>query len=104
MFKKKWRFLTLAKLSKDELVAKIRAHFGDAPSDEELEIIEDISDSITGGADADAIRAATEEVEKKWRKKYADRFLGKKPEEEEAVLPILSDPETLPEAKDHASP
>lgn len=73
----------MAKLSKDELVAKIRAHFGDAPSDEELEIIEDISDSITGGADADAIRAATEEVEKKWRKKYADRFLGKKPEEED---------------------
>lgn len=73
----------MAKLSKDELVAKIRAHFGDAPSDKELEIIEDISDSVTGGADADAIRAATEEVEKKWRKKYADRFLGKKPEEEE---------------------
>ena len=73
----------MAKLSKDELVAKIRSHFGDSPSDEELEIIEDISDSVTGGADADAIRAATEEVEKKWRKKYADRFLGKKPEEEE---------------------
>ena len=73
----------MAKLSKDELLAKIRAHFGDAPSDEELEIIEDISDSVTGGADADAIRAATEEVEKRWRKKYADRFLGKKPEEEE---------------------
>ena len=73
----------MAKLSKDELLAKIRAHFGESPSDEELEIIEDISDSVTGGADADAIRAATEEVEKKWRKKYADRFLGKKPEEEE---------------------
>ena len=73
----------MARMDKDALIAKIRAHFGDAPSDEELEIIEDVSDSVTGGADADAIRAATEEVEKKWRKKYADRFLGKKPEEEE---------------------
>lgn len=73
----------MAKLSKDELVAKIRAHFGDAPSDKDLEIIEDISDSVTVCADDNAIRAAKEEVEKKWRKKYADRFLGKKPEEEE---------------------
>ena len=73
----------MAKLDKDALIAKIRAHFGESPSDEELEIIEDVSDSVTGGDYADEIRAATEEVEKKWRKKYADRFLGKKPEEEE---------------------
>ena len=75
----------MAKLDKDALITKIRAHFGESPSDEELELIEDVSDSVTdaGGADADAIRTATEEVEKKWRKKYADRFLGKKPKEEE---------------------
>lgn len=75
----------MAKMEKDALLERVRNYFGEAPGDEELSIIEDISDSMTEAAepDSEAVRRATEEVEKKWRKKYADRFLGKKPEKEE---------------------
>ena len=75
----------MARMEKSALIEKVRNYFGEAPDDEQLTLIEDISDSMveSSGPDSEAIRKATEEVEKKWRKKYADRFLGKKPEEEE---------------------
>ena len=36
----------MAKLSKDELIEKVRKYVGDRKDDETIEIIEDISDSI----------------------------------------------------------
>lgn len=70
----------MAKLTKDELIDKVRKYVGDRTDDETIEIIEDISDSIDS-SDADEWRQKFEENDKMWRDKYISRFLGKKDDE-----------------------
>jgi len=70
----------MAKLSKDELIEKVRKYVGDRTDDETIEIIEDISDSIDS-SDADEWRHKFEENDKMWRDKYISRFLEKKEDE-----------------------
>lgn len=67
----------MAKLSKDELIEKVRKYVGDRKDDETIEIIEDISDSI----DADDWKQKYEENDKMWRDKYISRFVEKKEDE-----------------------
>lgn len=66
----------MAKLSKDELLEKVRTYVGDRTDDETLEIIEDISDSFDS-SDADEWRQKFEENDKMWRDKYISRFFEK---------------------------
>ena len=89
----------MAKLSKDELIEKVKKYVGDRTDDETIEIIEDISDSIDS-SDADEWRQKFEENDKMWRDKYISRFLEKKedeldtptePEEEEKVYISFED-------------
>lgn len=70
----------MAKLTKDELIEKVRKYVGDRTDDETIEIIEDISDSIDS-SDADEWRQKFEENDKMWRDKYISRFLDKKEDE-----------------------
>ena len=80
----------MAKLSKNELIEKIKKYVGDRTDDETIEIIEDITDSIdTSDADEwrqkyeenDKIwRQKYEENDKMWRDKYVSRFFDKKDE------------------------
>ena len=70
----------MAKLSKDELIEKLRKYVGDRKDDETIEIIEDISDSIDS-SDADAWKQKYEENDKMWRDKYISRFVEKKEDE-----------------------
>lgn len=81
----------MAKLSKDELIGKVRKYVGDRTDDETIEIIEDISDSIDS-SDADEWKQKFEENDKMWRDKYISRFLEKK---EDAL-----DPPTEPEEEE----
>lgn len=74
----------MAKLSKDELIEKVRKYVGDRNDDETIEIIEDISDSIDS-SDADDWKQKYEENDKMWRDKYIARFWDKK--EEEKITP-----------------
>ena len=69
----------MAKLSKDELLEKVRKYVGDRTDDETLEIIEDISDSVDS-SDADEWKQKYEENDKMWRDKYISRFFDKKEE------------------------
>ena len=69
----------MAKLSKDELIEKVRKYVGDRTDDESIEIIEDISDSIDS-SDADEWKQKYEENDKMWRDKYVSRFFDKKEE------------------------
>ncbi len=72
----------MAKLTKDELIEKVRKYVGDRTDDETIEIIEDISDSIDS-SDADEWKQKYEENDKMWRDKYISRFLetkGDKPD------------------------
>lgn len=70
----------MAKLTKDELIEKVRKYLGDRTDDETIEIIEDISDSIDS-SDADEWRQKFEENDKMWRDKYISRFFEKKEDE-----------------------
>lgn len=70
----------MAKLSKDELIEKVRKYVGDRTDDDSIEIIEDISDSIDS-SDADEWKQKYEENDKMWREKYISRFVEKKEDE-----------------------
>lgn len=70
----------MAKLSKDELIEKVKKYVGDRTDDETIEIIEDITDSIDA-SDADEWRQKYEENDKMWRDKYVSRFFDKKEED-----------------------
>jgi hypothetical protein len=70
----------MAKLSKDELLEKVKKYIGDRNDDETLEIIEDISDSVDT-PDADEWKQKYEDNDKMWRDKYISRFFDKKEEE-----------------------
>lgn len=67
----------MAKLSKDELVEKVKKYIGDRTDDETIEIIEDITDSIDT-SDVDEWKRKYEENDKMWRDKYVSRFFDKK--------------------------
>lgn len=69
----------MAKLSKDELIEKVKNYIGDRTDDETIEIIEDITDSIDS-SDADEWKRKYEENDKMWRDKYVSRFFDKKEE------------------------
>ena len=70
----------MAKLSKDELIEKVRKYVGDRTDDETIEIIEDISDSIDS-SDADEWKQKYKENDKMWRDKYISRFVDKREDE-----------------------
>lgn len=70
----------MAKLSKDELIEKVKKYVGDRQDDETIEIIEDISDSIDS-SEADEWKKKYEENDKMWRDKYISRFVQKKDDE-----------------------
>lgn len=70
----------MAKLSKDELIEKIRKYIGDRNDDDTIEIMEDISDSIDP-SEADEWKKKYEENDKMWRDKYISRFVEKKEDE-----------------------
>lgn len=85
----------MAKLSKDELIEKVRKYVGDRTDDETIEIIEDISDSIDS-SDADEWKQKYEENDKMWRDKYISRFVDKNEDE-------LDTPTEHEEEKDYNS-
>lgn len=70
----------MAKLSKDELIEKVKKYVGDRTDDETIEIIEDISDSMDS-SDADEWKQKYEDNDKMWRDKYISRFVEKKEDE-----------------------
>lgn len=71
----------MAKLSRDELLEKVKEYVGDRTDDKTIELIEDISDSFDT-SDGDEWKKKYEENDKMWRDKYISRFYGKKEEEE----------------------
>lgn len=84
----------MAILKKEELINKISEYIGDDNSDIAIEILEDVSDTIDAGGDADELIRQVEELKEKveetdaeWRAKYKARFLEgsaypEEPEEE----------------------
>lgn len=67
----------------DEIMKKVRERIGEDDSDEAIEFIEDISDTLESFSNAEDWKTKFEENDKKWREKYRDRFFTSKEEVEE---------------------
>lgn len=83
----------MAVVSKEELTEKIKKMFSDNPTDDNISLLEDLTDTFDSlsANNSNDLSAKLEEAEKKnneweqkyndndamWRKKYIDRFNGK---------------------------
>lgn len=89
----------MAVKSLDELLSGLRAKMGEAPSDEDLALLEDVSDTFKDASakteDKENWKEKFEKNDAEWRKRYSDRFLGKD----------VPDPDPLPDpsVEDRAS-
>lgn len=75
----------MARLSKDELIEKVKKYIGDRTDDETIEIIEDISDSVDASTEESEWEQKYKENDKMWRDKYISRFFEKKEDEAETT-------------------
>ena len=71
--------------TKDDLLSIIKERIGDGTSDEDISLIEDVSDTYddlnTRVSEAGDWKAKYEENDASWRQKYRDRFFEKEVKE-----------------------
>lgn len=84
----------MAVSTKENLVARLTASFGENLSDDNISLLEDLSDTIDSFSDMEDWKTKYEENDTSWRKRYKERFEGKendspehKPEIEHDELP-----------------
>ena len=69
--------------SKDEILEAISRRMGDDRSDEDIALLEDITDTFDDfdvrTKDSTEWKKKYEENDKEWRQKYTDRFFNKEP-------------------------
>lgn len=65
----------------DEIMQRLKAKFGEDDSEETLELVSDISDTINAG-NGDEWKKKYEENDAAWKKKYRDRFYARVEEED----------------------
>lgn len=71
----------MAKLSKEDLIKKVNAMFGEDATDEQLSLLEDISDSMetSNNDELESTKKALTQAQtdlKEFKQKYRERFLG----------------------------
>lgn len=80
----------MAVRTKDEILELVKARVGDDSSDEVIEFIEDITDTLNDYesrlSDSTDWRAKYEENDAEWREKYKARFFGKEVVENETEI------------------
>ena len=78
-------------LSKDELIKKFNESIGDDITDDQLAMLEDLSDTLDDLKDkAEETDRRVAEVEAAWRKRYRDRFVeGREEYEEEKTEEVI---------------
>lgn len=84
----------MAVLSKEDLIAKLNASFGENLSDDNISLLEDVSDTIDSFAESEDWKTKYEENDASWRKRYKERFEGKEDDS----------PESEPEIEHYESP
>lgn len=71
----------MAVRTREEILESLRGRFGDAPTDDDIAMLEDITDTFTDfeekTSDATNWKKKYEENDKEWKKKYSDRFFSK---------------------------
>ena len=73
----------MAVKNKEEILEQIKNLLGENDSDDAIQLIEDVSDTIGEPKDDTDWKAKYEENDKAWRTRYRDRFYGKVDEEDE---------------------
>ena len=84
----------MAVSTKEDLVARISASFGENLSDDNISLLEDLSDTIDSFSDKEDWKTKYEENDKTWRERYTSRFFSKEPEPDPKP-----EPEPEPEVK-----
>lgn len=80
----------MAVKTRDEIMSRLNEVFGENDSDDVLEIMTDISDTLGNQSDAQRISELEnqlDEQDKAWRKKYRDAFLNGTDEPDEPEEP-----------------
>lgn len=71
----------MAVKTREEILETLRGRFGDEPTDDDIAMLEDITDTFTDfeekTSDATNWKNKYEENDKAWKKKYTDRFFSK---------------------------
>lgn len=89
----------MAVTTKEQILAQVKAKFGDDTTDETIKLIEDISDTFDDLSkkpdDGVNWQAKYEENDKMWREKYRDRFFNTPadPDSDDIGEPDNSNPE-----------
>lgn len=82
----------MAILKKEEILEKLKKHFGESTDDDSLSFIEDVSDTIdsyeTKVKNTTNWEEKYKENDENWRKKYRDRFFSKSPDDDEEEPPL----------------
>ena len=68
----------MAVRTRDELIASVNEIIGETPDDRGLSLLEDISDTFESCSDTEDWKTKYEENDAEWRKRYKERFEGKK--------------------------
>lgn len=67
--------------TREEILESLRGRFGEEPTDDDIAMLEDITDTFTDfeekTKDATNWKNKYEENDKAWKKKYSDRFFSK---------------------------
>lgn len=71
----------MAVKTREEILESLRGRFGEEPTDDDIAMLEDITDTFTDfeekTSDATNWKNKYEENDKAWKKKYSDRFFSK---------------------------
>lgn len=84
----------MAVSTKENLVARLTASFGENLSDDNISLLEDLSDTIDSFSNTEDWKTKYEENDASWRKRYKERFEGKEDDS----------PENEPEIEHYESP
>lgn len=80
--------------TREELITTVTSMFGESPTDEQISLLEDITDTVEDYedrlTDTTDWKTKYEENDKEWRKRYTDRFNNTEPKPEPTPEP---DPE-----------
>ena len=68
----------MAVRTRDELITAVNTIIGETPNDNGLSLLEDISDTFASYDDKEDWKTKYEENDAEWRKRYKERFEGKK--------------------------
>lgn len=83
----------------EEILESLRSRFGEEPTDDDIAMLEDITDTFTDfeekTSDATNWKNKYEENDKAWKKKYSDRFFSKEDGNDKPGEPEDSNDKTM---------